>query len=90
MEMADKAGEDSEVAKRAKAFAGKLVPQGASLSEIANEPPKLLSKLTSVHWVLFHSEGPPPASAYAVVDEFEQEIDATIADWRAFSASQRN
>jgi hypothetical protein len=90
MKMAEAAGEDSEVAKRAAEFAGKLVPQGATLSEIANEPPKLLSKLTSVNSLLFHSEGPPPASAYAVVDEFEQKIDATIADWKAFSASQKN
>ena len=86
MKLAEEAGPDSEAAKRAAAFAGKLVPQGATLSEIANEPPKLLSKLTTVSSVLFHSEGPPPASCYAVVDEMEQKIDAEIAAWRAYAA----
>lgn len=86
MKLAKEAGEDSDVAKRAKAFAGKLVPQGATLSEIANEPPKLLSKLTSVNMVLFHSEGPPPQSCYDVVDEMEEKIDAEIKAWQAFIA----
>lgn len=81
MKLAKEAGEDSEVAKRAKEFAGKLVPQGATLSEIANEPPKFLSKLTTVNWMLFHSEGPPTKSAYAVVDEMEKLIDAEIKAW---------
>jgi hypothetical protein len=84
--MAEEAGETSEVAKRASEFAGKLVPQGATLSEIANEPPKMLSKLTTVNWMLFHSEGPPTESAYAVVDEMEQQIDAEIAAWQAVKA----
>ncbi len=88
-EMAEAAGSDSEIAKQAKVFSGKLVPQGATLSEIANEPPKLLSKLTSVNMVLFHSEGPPPESCYDVVDEMEAKIDAAIADWKAFAAKQR-
>jgi photosystem II stability/assembly factor-like uncharacterized protein len=86
MELSKEAGEDSEVAKRAKEFSGKLVPQGATLSEIANEPPKMLSKLTTVSSVLFHSEGPPPQSAYDVVDEMEKKIDAEIAAWKAFIA----
>ncbi|MGI9244389.1 MAG: hypothetical protein ACR2RV_26555, partial [Verrucomicrobiales bacterium] len=90
MKMADEAGEDSEVAKRATEFAGKLVPQGATLSEIANEPPKMLSKLTTVSSVLFHSEGPPPASCYAVVEEMEKLIDAEIESWKGFKAKQGN
>jgi len=88
MELAKEAGGDSEIAKRAKEFSGKLVPQGATLSEIANEPPKMLSKLTTVSSVLFHSEGPPPQSAYDVVDEMEKEIDAEIEAWKAFKAEQ--
>jgi len=86
MELAKEAGEDSEVAKRATDFAGKLVPQGATLSEIANEPPKMLSKLTTVSSILFHSEGPPTQSCYDVVDEMEKLIDAEIEAWRAFKA----
>jgi len=86
MELAKEAGEDSEIAKRAVAFAGKLVPQGATLSEIANEPPKMLSKLTTVSWMLFHSEGPPTQSAYSVVDVMEKKIDAEIQAWKAFKA----
>ena len=69
-------------------FPAVLVPQGATLSEIANERPKMLSKLTSVSSVLFHSEGAPPASCYAVVDEMEKLIDAEIASWKAFQAKQ--
>jgi photosystem II stability/assembly factor-like uncharacterized protein len=84
MEIAEKAGDDSEVAKRAMAFAGKLVPQGATLSEIANEPPKLLSKLTTVSSMLFHSEGPPTKSAYQVVDQMEKLIDSEIESWREY------
>lgn len=82
MAMAESAGEDSELAKRAAEFAGQLVPQGSTLSEIANEPPKMLSKLTTVSSVLFHSEGPPPQSCYDVVDEMEEKIDAEIEGWR--------
>jgi hypothetical protein len=90
MAMAKKAGEDSEVSKRALEFAGKLVPQGATLSEIANEPPKMLSKLTTVSSVLFHSEGPPPQSCYDVVDEMEKRIDAEIEAWREFKSTPGN
>ena len=86
MELAKEAGEDSEVSKRADEFAGKLVPQGATLSEIANEPPKMLSKLTTVSSMLFHSEGPPTKSAYALVDQMEKLIDAEIAAWKEFAA----
>ena len=86
MGMAEKAGEDSEIAKRASEFAGKLVPQGATLSEIANEPPKMLSKLTTVSSMLFHSEGPPTQSAYEVVDQMEKLIDAEIKSWRDFTS----
>lgn len=90
MKMAEEAGEDSEIAKRATEFAGKLVPQGATLSEIANEPPKMLSKLTTVSSMLFHSEGPPTKSAYAVVDQMETLIDAEIAAWKDFAAKAKN
>ena len=86
METAQKAGEDSEIAKRAYEFAGKLVPQGATLSEIANEPPKMLSKLTTVSSMLFHSEGPPTQSAYEVVDQMEKLIDAEIEAWKEFKS----
>ena len=81
--------ENSDIAKKAREFAGKLVPQGATLSEIANEPPKMLSKLTTVGSVLFHSEGPPTKSSYDVVNVMEKQIDATIADWKSFVASQQ-
>ena len=84
MKVAEEAGEGSEVAERAAEFSGKLVPQGANLSQIANEPPKLLSKLQTVNWMLFHSEGRPPQSAYDVVDAMEPLIDEEIADWNAY------
>ena len=90
LKLAEKAGEDSEIAKRASEFAGKLVPQGATLSEIANEPPKMLSKLTTVSSMLFHSEGPPTQSAYEVVDQMEKLIDGEIEAWRSFKAEQAN
>jgi photosystem II stability/assembly factor-like uncharacterized protein len=84
MEAAEKAGEGSDVARRATEFSGKLVPMGANLSQIANEPPKLLSKLQTVNWMLFHSEGRPPQSAYDVIDEMEPLVDAEIAAWNQF------
>ena len=65
------------------------MPQGANLSQIANEPPKLLSKLQTVNWMLFHSEGRPPQSAYDVVDAMEKEIDDAIASWHAFARDRR-
>jgi photosystem II stability/assembly factor-like uncharacterized protein len=86
MKLAEASGEDSELAQRAAEFSGKLVPMGATLSAIANEPSKLLSKLQTVHWVLFHSEGRPTQSAYDVVDTLEEEIDAEIAAWNVFKA----
>ncbi|MEM1071106.1 MAG: hypothetical protein AAGI63_19525, partial [Planctomycetota bacterium] len=86
LEMAEKSGEGSDVANRAMEFAGKLVPQGATLSEIANEPPKMLSKLTTVSSILFHSEGPPPQSCYDVVDQIERQIDTEIKTWQEFTA----
>ncbi|MHC4908710.1 MAG: hypothetical protein ACYTF9_03200 [Planctomycetota bacterium] len=88
-ELASAAGEGSDVAKRAAAFSGTLVPQGANLSQIANEPPKLLSKLQTVNWMLFHSEGRPPQSAYDVIDAMEKEVDAAIATWQAFAQGSR-
>jgi len=88
MELAEKSGVGSDVAERAAAFSGALVPVGATLSAIANEPSKLISELTTVHWMLFHSEGRPTESAYAVVDELETEIAAEIAAWREFKAQK--
>jgi hypothetical protein len=85
LEVAERAGEGSEIAKRAKEFIGKLVPKGKNLSQIANEPAKLLSKLTTVHWMLFHSEGRPTQSAYDVIDAMEEEINREIAAWNAFN-----
>ena len=72
---------DAGLKKSAVSFTNALVPAGKNLSEIANEPAKLLSKLQTVHWVLFHSEGRPPKSAYDVVDALEREIEAEIAAW---------
>ena len=48
----------------------------------------MLSKLTTVSSVLFHSEGPPTKSCYAVVDQMEKLIEAEIEAWNAFSAKQ--
>lgn len=87
LKLAEKHKDNPEVAKMAKAFSGKLVPQGATLSEIANEPPKLLSKLTTVHWTLFHSEGAPTKQAYEVVDDMEKKIDKEIKAWQEFAKS---
>jgi len=87
LELAEEAGEDSDVATKANAFAGKLVPQGATLSEIANEPPKLLSKLTTVSSMLFHSEGPPSQPAYDVVEVMEKKIDEEIEAWKTYKAA---
>jgi hypothetical protein len=84
MKLAEQAGADSETAKRAADFSGKLVPLGQNLSQIANEPSKLLSKLQTVHWVLFQSEGRPPRSAYEVVDTLEKEIEEEIAAWNEY------
>ena len=88
MKAAEKAGPNSKIAKRAAKFSGTLVPEGATLSEIANEPSKLLSKLQTVHWVLFHSEGRPTESSYAVVEELGKQIQAEIDAWNEFLANQ--
>ena len=86
MAAGEEAGEGSDVAKRASEFSGKLVPMGANLSQIANEKPKLLSKLQTVNWMLFHSEGRPTQSAYDVVDFMEPLIEAEIASWDEYLA----
>ncbi len=86
MGVAEAAGEGSETARAADEFIGKLVPKGKNLSQIANEPAKLLSKLTTVHWMLFHSEGRPTKSAYDVIDTMDKEINAEIAGWKEFVA----
>ncbi|MEE8103982.1 MAG: glycosyl hydrolase [Planctomycetota bacterium] len=84
MKAAEAAGEGSEIAKQADAFITELVPKGKNLSQIANEPARLLSKLTTVHWMLFHSEGRPTKSAYAVIDVMDAEINKQIAGWKEF------
>jgi photosystem II stability/assembly factor-like uncharacterized protein len=86
MKLAEEAGEGSDLAKRAAQFSGALVPVGQNLSQIANEPAKLLSKLTTVHWMLFHCEGRPTKSAYDVIDTMEKEINKEIAAWNEFKA----
>jgi len=63
-------------------FQGTLIPVGKTLSEIANEPAKLLSKLQTVSHMLYSSEGRPTKSAYAVVAELSGEIDAEAAKWK--------
>jgi len=40
-----------------------------------------LSKLATVHHMLYQTEGRPTKSAYAVVDELSVEIDAAIDSW---------
>ena len=64
------------------------MPKGKNLSQIANEPAKLLSKLMTVHWMLFHSEGRPTKSAYAVIDTMDKAINAEIAGWKEFLARE--
>jgi hypothetical protein len=86
LEMGEAAGEDSELAKKAQAFTGKLLPVGTTLSEMANEPTKLLAKLSSVNWMLIHSEGHPTQSAYEVVDMLEEQIGTEIAAWNEIAA----
>ncbi len=87
LELGKAEGEDSEVMKKALALSGKLVPEGKTLSEIANEPSKLLSKIQTVHWILFHSEGRPTASAEAVVATLSKEIQAELDAWNAYRKS---
>jgi hypothetical protein len=89
MAAAEEAGEGSDLARQADEFIAKLVPQGQNLSQIANEPAKLLSKLTTVHWMLFHSEGRPPQSSYDVIDVMEAEIKAEIEAWHELEAAAR-
>jgi len=88
LEAGKAAGEDSELAKQAEAFTGKLLPVGTTLSEMANEPTKLLAKLSSVNWMLIHCEGRPPQSAYDVVDMLDEEIRAEIVAWNAIKAAE--
>ena len=71
----------ARIEEAASNFQGTLIPVGKTLSEIANEPAKLLSKLATVHHMLYQTEGRPTKSAYAVVDELSVEIDAAIDNW---------
>jgi hypothetical protein len=86
LEMGKAAGEDSELNKQAQAFTGKLLPIGTTLSEMANEPTKLLAKLSSVNWMLIMSEGRPTQSAYEVVDMLDEQIDKEVAAWKEIAA----
>ena len=86
LEQGKTAGEDSKLAKQAQAFTGKLLPIGTTLSEMANEPTKLLAKLSSVNWMLIHSEGRPTKSAYEVVDMIEKQINAEVDAWKKIAA----
>ncbi len=86
LEMGKAAGEDSELNKQAQAFTGKLLPVGTTLSEMANEPTKLLAKLSSVNWMLIMSEGRPTKSAYEVVDMLDEQIDKEVAAWKEIAA----
>jgi len=87
LERGKAAGENSELNKQAQAFTGKLLPIGTTLSEMANEPTKLLAKLSSVNWMLIHSEGHPTASAYGVVDMLDKQIDAEVDAWNKIAAN---
>ena len=80
------AGEGAELDRQAHAFTGKLLPIGTTLSEMANEPTKLLAKLSSVNWMLIQSEGRPTKSAYEVVDMLEKEINKEVAAWNTIAA----
>lgn len=72
----------AKIEQAAQDFQGMLIPVGKTLSEIANEPSKLLSKLATVSHMLYSSEGRPTKSAYAVVEELSADIDASIAGWK--------
>ena len=63
-----------------------LGTEGGEGFVIANEPPKMLSRLPTVSWVLSHSEAPPALSAYDGVDQMEKLIDAEIEAWQTVSA----
>jgi hypothetical protein len=86
LEKGKAAGKDSELDKQAQAFTGKLLPVGTTLSEMANEPTKLLAKLSTVNWMLIHSEGRPTQSAYDVVDMLDRQINAEVDAWNKIAA----
>jgi hypothetical protein len=86
LKMGEAAGKDSELDKQAQAFTGKLLPIGTTLSEMANEPTKLLAKLSSVNWMLIMSEGRPTQSAYDVVDMLDGQINEEVAAWNKTAA----
>lgn len=62
-------------------FENTLLPVGKTLVQIANEPAKLVSKMQSIHWGLYMSEGPPPASFVAVYEMLDQQICEAISTW---------
>ncbi len=90
LEKGKTAGKDSELAKQAQAFTGKLLPAGKTLSEMANEPTKLLAKLSTVNWMLIHSEGRPTKSAYDVVDMLDKQINAEVSAWNKIAPKAGN
>jgi hypothetical protein len=53
---------------------------------MANEPTKLLAKLSTVNWMLIHSEGRPTQSAYDVVDMLDEQINEEVAAWKTIAA----
>lgn len=69
------------------AFESAVVPVGRTLVQIANEPAKLISRLGTVHQVIWSSEGRPPESAYLAADELTRAINEKIEVWRETAAS---
>ena len=76
-----------KISKKAEGIGGRLVPVGKTLSEIANEPAKLLSKLQTVSHMLYSSEGRPPQSAYDVVEDLSRQIDTELSNWNKVMAT---
>lgn len=60
-----------------------LLPVGKTLVQIINEPATLVVKMQSVHWGLYMSEGPPPASFVAVYEMLNEQFNQAIAAWNA-------
>jgi hypothetical protein len=67
------------------AFESSVVPVGRTLVQIANEPAKLITRLSTVHQVIWSSEGRPPESAYMAANELANDINAAITQWQAFA-----
>ncbi|MDJ0835472.1 MAG: glycosyl hydrolase [Acidobacteriota bacterium] len=76
------AGNVKDLEAKQIALESSLVPVGKTLVQIANEPAKLVTKLATVHHMLYSSEGRPPKQAYEVVDTLSKEIEAEITKWK--------